>query len=270
MTYDLNQIPSEAQIKKMLRQIIFGKNIYCPICKNRNVVKYTERYRCRKCDLRFSLLSHTWLKNMKLTYREFWLILWCWLQQIPVLQAQKLCHLSEKCVRHWYDNFRNQLPELKQPTLSKLVQLDEAYFGGKNGRALLMAKEVGISPKLAFQILPKGYSPVREDILWFLETFIEPDTTLNTDGSSLYWQIDKWWPVKHQVDIHKKFEFGLTSQIEGTFGNLRTFIRRMYHHVTIDKLESVVSEFCFRFSHKEIFENPRCYLEISLRLLTSG
>ncbi len=28
----LNQIPSEAKIKKNLRKIIFGKNLFCPRC----------------------------------------------------------------------------------------------------------------------------------------------------------------------------------------------------------------------------------------------
>ena len=38
----------------------------------------------------------------------------------------------------------------------------------------------------------------------------------------------------------------------------------MYHHVTVAKLEEMTMEFCFRFTHPEIFENPRCYLEKSL------
>lgn len=71
-------------------------------------------------------------------------------------------------------------------------------------------------------------------------------------------------------DIHKKWEFELISEIEGTFGVLRTFIRRMYHHVTVDKLSDMVGEFCYRFSHPEMFENPRYYLEKSLFIVPTG
>lgn len=262
--YQFNQIPSEAQIRKCLKHIIFGVNIYCPECKSNRVYSAQERYRCRKCRIRFSLLSHTWLSNSKLPLEQFWMILWCWTTQIPVRQAVALTKLSKISIYHWYEEFRNHLPEDTE-VLEHLVQLDEAYFGGKNGRALLLGKQVG-SRKLAYQLLPHT-NPVREHAYMFLQTYVQPNTRLHTDGGAIYHQIDQWWPVYHYRDIHKKWEFELTSEIEGTFGNLRTFIRRMYHHVTVDKLDGLVMEFCYRFTHPEIFENPRYYLEKSLFLV---
>jgi len=73
--------------------------------------------------------------------------------------------------------------------------------------------------------------------------------------------------LRHKVDIHEKFEFGLTSEIEGMFGNMRTFIRRMYHHTTPEKLPEYVSEFCIRFSLPEIFISPNEYLTKTLSLV---
>ncbi|MCB9791026.1 transposase [Candidatus Nomurabacteria bacterium] len=118
--YNLNQIPSEAQIKKTLRKIVFGRNMYCPECLSRNVVRYHDRYRCRKCKGRFSLLSHTWLANTKLDLQLFWLLLWCWTTQIPVKQSQALTRLSEKDVRSWFDKFRTNLPDNNE-TLERLI-----------------------------------------------------------------------------------------------------------------------------------------------------
>ena len=80
----------------------------------------------------------------------------------------------------------------------------------------------------------------------------------------IYKGINKWWPVNHQRDIHNKWEFGKTSEIEGMFGVLRTFIRRMYHHVTPEYLPEFVAEFAVRFSHPEIFESPIEYLQKTL------
>lgn len=265
--YQLKQVPSEAQIRKYLRRIVFGKEIYCPVCRGRQVYKTQERYRCRVCRIRFSLLSHTWLSHMKLSLTELWMILWCWTTQIPVRQTMALTGFSEKAVRHWYDEFRDHLPE-EYHTLEKMVQLDEAYFGGREGKTLILGKEVG-SRKLAYLIL-NHTSPVREHASWFLETYVAPQSQLHTDGGAIYKQIDKWWPVYHSKDIHKKFEFELTSEIEGMFGVLRTFIRRMYHHVTVAKLPVLVSEFCYRFSHPEIFSSPHEYLLNSLSLVPTG
>jgi hypothetical protein len=186
---------------------------------------------------------------------------------IPVKQTVSLTGLSEKAVRLWYGKFRHHLPQEQDDILENLIQFDEAYF--KN-RTLLMAKQCGAGkPKYSYRVLPHTH-PCREEIWETLRQYVKPNSKFYTDGSSLYKDIEKWWPVEHKVDIHQKFQFGLTSQIEGTFGNLRTFIRRMYHHTNGDNLESIVGEFCFRICHKEIFENPRCFLEISLGLMTTG
>jgi len=44
----------------------------------------------------------------------------------------------------------------------------------------------------------------------------------------------------------------------------------MYHHVTVAKLEGHVKEFCFKFSHPKVFENPRYFLENTLQVVPTG
>ena len=69
------------------------------------------------------------------------MILWCWTTQVPVRQTVSLTRLSEVTVRHWFEQFRIHLPD-DQDVLEHLVQLDEAYFGGKSGHTLMMAKQI--------------------------------------------------------------------------------------------------------------------------------
>jgi hypothetical protein len=201
---------------------------------------------------------------MKISYQQFWLILWCWVTQVPVRQTQALSNFSEKAVRHWFAIFRQHLPEDKV-ILTNLVQLDEVFFK-RNG--LMLGKEIG-SRKLAWEVLGTTHVQ-RHHATNFLQHHVAPHTQLNTDGGSIYHQIEQWWPVIHKFDIHRKWEFSQTSEIEGMFACFRTFVRRMYHHVTSDKLEELVREFCFRFSSPEIFNNPQSYLEKTLRLVTTG
>ena len=254
----LNQIPSEAKIKKHLRKIIFGSHLFCPRCHSRQVYASEGRYRCRKCRKPFSLLSGTWLSGMKISLRTFWALLWCWTQRVPVKQTHKLCHVSENAVRDWFRLFRLHLPNF-EPILEGKVQMDEAYF---KSLSLVMAKQVD-SRKVAHRIIFKN-SVDKNEAAEFLFQFIQPKTILQTDGAGIYKNIDQWWQVKHKKDIHKKWEFELTSEIEGMFGNLRTFIRRMYHHVTPEYLPEIVAEFCVRFSHPEIFDSPLSYLKKSI------
>ena len=214
----LNQIPSETQIRKIIRRIRFGKHIHCVWCTKRDIYAINGRYRCRRCRKSFSLFSGTWLSGTKLHLRTIWALLWCWTQRVPVQQTQKLCHVSEITVRHWFHEFRLHLPVI-EPILEGTIQMDEAYFR-KN--ALVLAKQIG-TKKLAYLILAKTSVDKRE-ASQFLFQYVAPNTRLQTDGASIYRAIEQWWPVTHRTDIHKKFEFGLTSEIEGMFGNLRTFI----------------------------------------------
>jgi transposase-like protein len=254
----LNQIPSESHIRKQLRKIIYGSHLFCPRCHKRDIQVSENRYRCRRCRKPFSLLSGTWLSGMKLNLRTFYALLWCWVQKIPVLQTQKLCHVSEEAVYHWFRQFRIHVPEL-QPILTGTVQMDEAYF---RSLSLLMAKQVG-TRKLVYQVIGKNSVNKTEATRFIFQT-IEPKTKLHTDGAGIYQAIEQWWQVTRKVDIHKKFQFGLTSEIEGMFGVLRTFIRRMYHHVTPEYLPEYLAEFVMRFSHPELFDSPYDYLKKAL------
>lgn len=265
--YHLKDIPSETQIKKFLKKILFGQHIFCPACKRHDVLCRQNRYWCRKCRMRFSLLSHTWLSNMRLPLKQFWLVLFSWTNQIPVKQTQALSGLSEKAVRFWFDSFRNHLPQ-NQEVLEAMVQLDEAYFGRFGSIALFLGKQIG-TRKLAYQILTND-SPGKLDAINFLRNKVKPETKLATDGSVIYQGIDRYFPVDHVFDIHKKFEFTNTSEIEGMFGVLRTFIRRMYHHVTVKKFPEYMCEFYYRFCRPEMFRSPYHYLLNTLCLVPTG
>jgi len=254
----LKQIPSEAKIRTELRRLCFGANLHCPRCHSRRVYRSETRYRCRRCRRPFTLLTGTWLEGAKIALRTVWGVLWCYTQQVPVRQTQKLCHLNEQTVRHWFRTFRLHIP-MVEPILEGTVQLDEAYF--KN-TALMLAKQVGTS-NLAYTVFAKRVLDKR-DAARFLFQSVAPRSRLQTDGAGIYRGIDRWWPVAHRTDIHRKWEFALTSEIEGAFGNLRTFIRRMYHHVRPEQLPEYVTEFCARFCSPETFDSPRTFLQKTL------
>lgn len=261
--YPLKQVPSEAKIRMYLRRSIFGKNLWCPQCRGRQIVGYEARYRCRRCRTKFSLLSHTWLADLKLALPVWWAVLWCWTSQIPVRQCRALTQLSDEAVRRWYQRFRRHLPA-ETHILEQIVQMDEAYF---RRWTLLIAKQRG-TRRVVTQVLP-GTAPTRTDAAQFLFQHVKPGSALWTDRSGIYQGIDRWWPVQHTSDVHRKFEFTHTSEVEGLIGNYRTFVRRMYHHHWAENLPEYVREFCFRFSSPDLFDNPQTYLENSLRLCTN-
>jgi len=117
-----------------------------------------------------------------------------------------LTKISRKSIYHWFDLFRSNLPE-NGVILEKIVQLDEAFFKHKT---LIMAKQKK-TRNLAFEILTNT-KPQRHHAAYFLQQHVKPKSKLHTDGAGIYKNIQNWWPVRHQKDIHSKWEFSLTSE----------------------------------------------------------
>lgn len=266
----LHQIPSEAKMRRVLKGIIFGKTLFCPRCGSKSVKKYAKRYRCKVCRRPFSLISTTWFKSMKLPMQTFWLILWRYGNKIPICQAVNTCGVSKVTIIRWYDRFRDNLPRDKivNVILSGTAQMDEMYRGKKEKRwAVVGANQKakkGQKRKIALQFIPKS-SVDRKDALDFLSQRIAPNSNLNTDGASIYKKIGNWWPARHTYELHRKWEFTLTSEIEGLWGNFTTFITRMYHHISFEKAPEFLNEFTARFMYPEWFSSPEDFLNISVK-----
>lgn len=200
---------------------------------------------------------------MKISWQNLWQLLWSYNNKIPLDQTSKLVRLSRPTVFRWFRLFRENLPKQDDVRLEGIVQMDEAYFGGKKkGYAVIGAKEQG-SSKIAAMVIAAS-SVQRADITPFLRQHVVPGSKLYSDGAAIYKGIGRYWPVEHAYDIHKKGEFGKTSVIEGFWGSFRTYIRRMYHHVTLKYLEKILIEYQCRLMQPEIFASPASFLTKTL------
>ena len=259
----LSQFPSEKQALKHLRNIVFGKHAQCPHCHRRSSVselKKNRLWRCRKCRKRFSISSVNWLKGMKISSLKLWIIVWCWQKKLGVLQAASLCTTTIPTIRRYYELFRDNLHvNCDDIILEGKVQMDEMFVKG----AFIMGAKDIVHKRIKMNVVFKK-SPERHDAMNMIFQHVKPGSTVFTDGSQIYKTSERWWPIKHQFECHNKFEFRLTSEMEGMWGVLRTFMRRMYHHVTLQKLVKIIAEFEARFSHPNLFEYPLNFLKNSL------
>lgn len=259
-------LPSEAKIKCQICKILFGRTnlITCPYCQRTGCIRRNEKFQCRRCGKAWSLTSLTWMKGMKLPWQKFWGLLWAYVHRVPIDQTEKLLKISRPTIYRWFGLFRKNLPEQDDVRLEGIVQIDEAYFGKKKtGQYSLVAAKQRKTQKVACHVIPAS-SVNRHDLTPFLRQHVSPGSKLWSDGAAIYRGIGKHWPVEHSYDIHRKAEFGKTSEIEGFFGALRTFIRRMYHHVTVKKLPEMVKEYQCRLMHSEMFTSPASFLTKTL------
>jgi transposase-like protein len=265
-SHSLSQIPTEKKIAKELKHIIYGKHVSCPDCGRKNSVVtliLNKKWRCKKCRIKFSITSRTWLKGMKISYTHLWALIWCWQKKINIQQTNALLHLSIVTIRRYYELFRDNLQTDYEVLLEGQVQIDEMFV---KHAFIIGGKDISMK-KIKLQV--KYYRhPHKDDAMNLMFHYVKPGSTICTDGGSIYRTCDKWWPITHKKEIHSKFQFSITSEIEGIWANLRTFIRRMYHHVTLKKLTLIVREFETRFNHPEIFDFPLNYLKNSLSPVT--
>ncbi len=262
MNNTLKQIPTPKVLERTFKKIIFGSHVHCLDCGSRKVrrVKSENRYRCKTCKLPFTLKSSSWLKGSKLPLDTIWLLLWCWQKKYSLQQAMDLTEVSYPTARLWYGTFRDRIPQEKLDILLKgTVAADEMYV---RGDSILGAKQKG-SRNIVLKVIGEK-SVNRIDAMNFLQQFVKANSNLHTDGAAIYKGCGNWHKLKHTYEVHRKWEFTLTAEMEGVWGVFRTFIRRMYHHVTRYKLPKVVSEFCLRFRQDQIFNSPYEYLKICL------
>ncbi|MBI5742260.1 MAG: IS1595 family transposase [Candidatus Niyogibacteria bacterium] len=249
-------------MRRILKKYIFGGKVICPRCRSRSVQKIVreERWRCPRCRKPFSIKSCSWLKCSKLPLETIWLLLYCWQKKYSLQHAMDMAGVSYPTVFSWYARFRSHIPQERVDLLLEgAVACDELYV---KGAAVLGAKQKG-TRNIMLKVVHQP-SVDRRHAIEFLTQFVKSNSDLFTDGSAIYKGIGNWHKLKHQYEVHSRFKFTLTAEIEGLWGVFRTFIRRMYHHVTKYKLEALVSEFCLRFRRDEIFKTPQDYWRICL------
>jgi transposase-like protein len=252
--YSLKQVPSEAQIRAFLRQSLFGKNLFCPVCRSRRVKRYEDRYRCLKCRGRFSVLSHTWLSNLKLPLQSWWRLLWCWRMQQPVFRAMALTGLPERTVRRWYTTFRLHLPA-DEHALERIVQLDKAFF---RKASVILARQED-ARKCAYPPSHKGV-PDKTRVMRFLFEKGAPASELWGDAGPMSAKAGQG-PATRTRDVQSRPDFVPVSAIER--GRLILYLPAEAGSSPFERrFRGLVREFGFGFSSSRILNSPRSYLKI--------
>lgn len=246
----------------------FGGRPYCPRCGSSHVKRSESRFRCPKCRKPFSLTSVSWLSGMKISYRQFWLLLVCWQRKISFQTTSEIVGVSHITVRRWFRRFARNLAYVS-PNLSGTVEVDEAFVGRRkygNQKIILGAYERGSSKV----VLRRTHNREQDTTDRFLLTYVDTDSTVCTDGAGCYEGIDAFFGYRHIACNHANYVFGPTNHIEAVWSVLKRFIRRTYHHYHKQWLPLLLREFEARINAPEIFDSPLNYLENSLFVVPSG
>jgi transposase-like protein len=262
----------ERKIRAALRQVIFHKGrVHCTHCGYFRIIalEKEQRYFCKRCRRKFSLLSGTWLRNIKVPLSMFLLLLCLWLEDYQIKQARQLTRVSIPTIRKYFRLFRLHIVKTLDFRPQKHVQVDEAYFGQfkkmanyfhghRTYKVVEKTCVAGIgcpaTGELATMVVEgKPGKPIKE----FIYQQVPTSVRVYSDGSHIYTNLRK--DYRHISRTHD-LGFHYAYYIESCWSWMKRKLFKQYHHFTRKYAKEYVSELTFKFNTRKLDKNPFEYL----------
>lgn len=258
----LANMPSNWQCHKKLFKIVWGVDC-CPNCGGKLLFRPSYEW-CKQCRSKTSVKSETWFRNSKLSFRQIWLITWCWQNKQSIGSTRRLCGISYPTVGKWFNKLRKALAQLPQPTdkLSGVVEIDESFFGKRcfGEQKIVVGAIESDTGRIRLQIIPNRE---RDTLESFVLDNVEGGSHILTDALPSYNEL-KWIGYTHDFCNHSIGHFGLTNHIENLWGVIKRHLRYLYGHLTLPDLNLILREWEIRRNRPDIMYNVTNYLRVTV------
>lgn len=242
---------------------------------------------CNNCKSEFSALANTIFENTHLDLR-MWLyainLVIISRKGISALQLQReLGMKSYKGAWRMMKQIRSAMAkdEMKE-VFEAIVEIDETYVGGKprkknkhdkddddknnnkRGRGTNKTPVIGVKERETGKVHAvvanknkDGKKLTGKQLFKVLDKVCKPNTKVMTDQFPGYNILDKENDknfIRLQVDHNVVYSLGNgvhTNGIESFWALLKRGIHGIFHHISVDYLQSYINEFCFRLNYRK-------------------
>lgn len=253
-------LPTEYHCHRNFYRSIWG-DVNCSECGSRRL-KFRKNYEyCPVCKHKSSVKAETIFKDSNLSFRQIYLLIWCWQEKFGVKESMVTIGISYPTIERWLDRLRASLPE-SDVVLEDIVEIDGSYFGRyKYGSQKLVAG--AINPGSKQIVLRIVYSRDSEAVESFVKAYIKRGSLVRTDGLKSYNQ-ESLDGYDHERCDHDNFYFGPTNHIENLWSVIKRHLRHIYRDLTFTtkRLNLILREYETRYNYKEIFYNVDSYLKL--------
>ena len=202
---------------------------------------------------------------MKIPLRTFFILLDCWINEVPVKEAARRSGRSYVTAHGWYKKFRLHIPKTVAFKPKKAVQADEAYFGRFKRQAnyyhgyrkYKVVNKVGVvgvacptTGQLATRIIEGRPG---EFVRAFIREQVPPNVRVYADGSYLYTRLSETHFLTqrtHDQGFHYAY------YIESCWSWMKRMLFKMYHHFTRRYAPLYIAELTWRFNIRNASKNP--------------
>lgn len=256
----LANLPGEARCKQLVHQLLTNQTT-CTSCKGK--LSWRREYGwCKTCRTKIRPKAATWFRGSNLRYQQVFALLHCWQTRQSPGAARLATGLSYTTIARWYWRFRALVPP--EPTtelLSGIVEVDEAYFGKKRfgGQTIVIGAIERDTRRLRLQVIP---DTEQDSLEGFLEQHIARDSLVVTDCHAGYNDIG-FLGFSHESWNHSKGHFAGTNHIEGTWSELKRYLRKLYGCIPTKRLQLVLTEWMARHNSLRLFASPTYFLRVT-------
>lgn len=275
----MTAFPDEEACRAYFERVRFAKGDYCPHCKHKKIMRFTDgkRYRCHKCRKDFTIKTGTLFGESKISMRQWFIAIYLLTTRKKGISSIELAQnvgVSQKTA--WFMDMRIRASfKQSKAKLLGVVEVDETYLGGKHKRQFGFRKKhalMGMTQrggKIKVVHIPHRGTEV---LLPTIKKHIHPKARIMSDEARVYSKLPKigyqWGYVKHGKRHWVRGDIS-TNSIESFWALFKRNYHGTYHSMSKKHLQRYVDEVCFRFNNRN---NPmqKVFEETTRRVSKSG
>lgn len=285
----MDAFPDEAACRQYFERMRFAKGDYCPHCKHKEIMRFSDgiRYRCHKCRKDFTIKTGTLFGESKITMRQWFIAIYLLTTRKKGISSIELAaHVGVTQKTAWFMDMRiRQSFKQSKGKLLGVVEVDETYLGGKHWRKDGFRKKAAIMGMTerggkirAIQI------PSREThiVLKAMTKNVHKNAHIMSDDAGVYRKLVRIGYNKHDSIRHSRRQYVRgnvhTNSIESFWALFKRNYHGTYHSMSKKHLQKYIDEVAFRFNHRNspmqvVFEETTRRVaksgKLSLRKLTA-
>lgn len=257
------RFPTQKECIEHLFKLRWPNGFICPRCNSKRYGFHKDRflYQCKECRYQTSLTTGSVMHKTRTP-----LMVWFWVIFLVACDKRGHSALSiskELEISYWVawtllqKIRRSMRKQDSQYKLQDVIELDDAYFGGKTtgkkrGRGttqpkVLVAVSTDKEKKHANFVKMKVVKNLDANTVnKFIAENVDHDSKVQTDDLSIYSSLDNR-KINHEIVFGEK----PLPWVHTIISNAKAFILGTYHGRMIPKhLQSYLDEFCYRFNRR--------------------